>query len=266
MKKTKAWIIGAALAVGFLFVLLPPESTGKLKSVGSALFLPFFKAKASIDQSVENIPIQTLSKGALKSRVLELEKKLAEAEIQIQEMEEIQRQLNNISRFIDFPEYNRWDMTAGRVVFRDPANWWRTVSIDLGEKEGIKKGMPVVTSRGLVGKIIEVHKGFSKVQLIGDDKSSVGAMLESGEAGIIRINHSNRVNPTIVEMDFLPSYSTPQQGDWVVTSGLSGYIPKGIRIGQVIDSNTIDHGLYKQARVKLTVNLSALEQVWVIKL
>ena len=137
--------------------------------------------------------------------------------------------------------------------------------MDLGRKQGMQIGMPVVTDSGLVGKIIEVHKGYSKIQLIGDDKCRVGAMLTTGEAGMIRVNNSNRVNPMIVDMDYLPSYSTPKQGDWVVTSGLGDNVPKGIRIGQILDSETIEFGLYKQARIKLTVNLSSLEQIWVIK-
>jgi rod shape-determining protein MreC len=49
-----------------------------------------------------------------------------------------------------------------------------------------------------------------------------------------------------------------------VTSGLGGIFPKGIPIGKVVDAQPIEYGLASEARVKLNVNLGALEQVWIL--
>lgn len=266
LKKAYVIIGAAVLVLAILLISLPPHSSGPLKGLGTSFFLPFFKVKDGAGKVARSVPASMESPSRMRARIEDLETRLQEAEIRLMQADELSRQYNELTEFLNFPDFERWDFVAGRVIGRDPANWWRTLIIDIGSKEKLRIGMPVVTS-GLVGKIIEVHSGFSKVQLLGDDQCQVGAMLyKTGEAGIIRINNSNRVNPMVVDMDFLPSYSAPEQGDWVITSGLGGTIPKGLRIGQVLDSETVGYGLYKQARVKLDVKMSSLEQVWIIRI
>ncbi len=55
-----------------------------------------------------------------------------------------------------------------------------------------------------------------------------------------------------------------KSGQGVITSGLGGVFPKGIPIGQMVDARPVEFGLYTEARVKLSANLGALEQVWVL--
>jgi rod shape-determining protein MreC len=264
----KSYVISAvaAIAIAVLLLLLPSKPSTRLKEVGTGLFLPFFTTKKKVADSMDSLSRATKSADELRKRNLELEAEIQELRVRQQEAEEAIRQYNILADFVRFPDWERWDLVAARVIARDPANWWRTISIDVGRREQVRIGMPVVTPQGLVGRIIEVQGALSKVQLLGDEKCKVGAMLyESREAGIIQINNSNRVNPMIVDLDYLPSYSNPEQGDWVITSGLGGGLPRGIRIGQVLDSETVGYGLYKQSRVRLAVKMSSLEHVMVIR-
>lgn len=265
MKKSKAIILAVSTLIGVALLLAPSGPSLQIKNLGSGFFLPFFNAKKGIGNALNETKQRAKSPKELRERIKELESQLALEQIKAQEVDELRRSFNAISRLIDIPEYSQWELLAGQVIFRDPVNWWRTINIDLGSKDKIRPGMPVITGDGLIGKILEVQNGFSKVQLIGDEKCRVGAMLLSGDAGIIQINDSSRANPLIVDMDYLPSYSSPKQGDLVISSGLGGNIPKGIKIGQIVDSQSIGKGQYKQAKVKLTVQLGAVENVWVIR-
>ena len=265
MKKSKAILLVASVLIGAALLLVPSGPSKKIKNLSSGFFLPFFNAKRSVEKSINETTIRTQSPKELRQKIKKLEGQLAIERIKVQEFDELKRSLNEISSLINIPEYSDWDLIAGRVIFRDPVSWWRTVNIDLGSKDEISPGMPVITGSGLIGKILEVQNGFSKVQLIGDEKCRIGAMLISGDAGIIQINHSSRANPLIVDMDYLPSYSSPKQGDWVISSGLGERIPKGIKIGQVIDSESVGNGQYKQAKIKLAVRLGSVENVWVIR-
>jgi rod shape-determining protein MreC len=65
-------------------------------------------------------------------------------------------------------------------------------------------------------------------------------------------------------MTYLPRQAQIGAGTPVVTSGLGGLFPKGILVGQVVDTRGEEYGLYQSARVRLAVNLAALEEVWVI--
>ena len=68
----------------------------------------------------------------------------------------------------------------------------------------------------------------------------------------------------LVELTYLSGNADLKSGEGVVTSGEGEIFPPGIPIGQVVDSRAVEFGLYTEARVKLSTNLGALEQVWVL--
>ena len=65
-------------------------------------------------------------------------------------------------------------------------------------------------------------------------------------------------------MSYLSSGANLKSGQLVVTSGEGGIFPAGIPIGQIVDAQQVEFGLYTEARVKLNANLGALEEVWVL--
>jgi rod shape-determining protein MreC len=71
---------------------------------------------------------------------------------------------------------------VGRVIGRDPSRLQRYITLDVGQEAGIARSMPVVTDRGLVGRISEVGDGWSRVLLITDVSSSVNALTQSTRA------------------------------------------------------------------------------------
>ena len=75
---------------------------------------------------------------------------------------------------------------------------------------------------------------------------------------------SGPVDTSLVQLTYLASSANLKPGQSVITSGLGGVFPKGIPIGQVVDSRSVEFGLYTEARVKLNANLGSLEQVWVL--
>ncbi|HEX3857724.1 MAG TPA: rod shape-determining protein MreC, partial [Verrucomicrobiae bacterium] len=78
------------------------------------------------------------------------------------------------------------------------------------------------------------------------------------------ISASEPLDNSLVELTYLSGSANLKSGESVITSGLGGVFPKGIPIGQVVDSRPVEFGLYTEARVKLSANLGALEQVWVL--
>ena len=65
-------------------------------------------------------------------------------------------------------------------------------------------------------------------------------------------------------MTYLSGNADVKSGENVLTSGQGRIFPRGIPIGQIVDSRTVEFGLYTEARVKLAVDLGGLEQVWVM--
>ena len=147
---------------------------------------------------------------------------------------------------------------------RDPANWWRTVQIDLGSRDGVRENLPVLTADGLVGRVSSVGYTHAQVVLIGDPNCRVSALVENPAHDMGVISPGGPLDNSLVELSYLSGSANLKPGQNVITSGLGGVFPKGIPIGQIVDARPVEYGLYTEARVKLSANLGALEQVWVL--
>jgi rod shape-determining protein MreC len=149
---------------------------------------------------------------------------------------------------------------VGREIALDPSNLQRYITLDVGREAGISRNMPVVTDRGLVGRIDEVGYGWSRVLLIVDGSSSVSALTQSTRAGGLV---EGQPDGSLV-MRSIPQADTVSVGDIVFTSGLGGNFPRQILIGQIVEVERKDYELYQTAIVQPTVDFDHLEVVLVI--
>jgi len=149
---------------------------------------------------------------------------------------------------------------VGLVIGRDPTNLQRYLTLDVGRKAGVARNMPVVTNRGLVGRISDVGETWSRVLLITDVSSSVNAITQSSRAtGLVQ----GRPDGLPVMRD-IPQADTVSVGDTVFTSGLGGNFPRQILVGQITAVDRNDYDLYQTAVVQPTVDFDHLEVVLII--
>ncbi|HID63809.1 MAG TPA: rod shape-determining protein MreC [Anaerolineae bacterium] len=182
--------------------------------------------------------------------------------VRLKELESENETLRQLLQFTQAnPTYSyRAAEVVGRVIGRDPSNLLRYIIIDVGTSDGVTKGMPVVTDRGLVGRIVEVSSKSSKVLLITDVSSSVNAIIQSSRAtGIVE----GKVDGGLM-MKYIPQPVTVNVGDIILTSGLGATFPKRLVIGQVTAVHKRDIEMFQQAEIKPTVDFDRLEIVLVI--
>jgi rod shape-determining protein MreC len=182
--------------------------------------------------------------------------------VRLKELESENETLRQLLQFTQAnPTYTyRAAEVAGHVIGQDPSNLLRFIIIDVGTDDGVARGMPVVTDRGLVGRIVEVSSGSSKVLLITDVSSSVNAIVQSSRAtGIVE----GKAGGGLV-MKYIPQPVTVNVGDIILTSGLGATFPKRLVIGQVTAVHKRDIELFQQVEIKPTVDFDRLEIVLVI--
>jgi rod shape-determining protein MreC len=149
---------------------------------------------------------------------------------------------------------------VGRVIGRDPSNLQRYITLDVGTEAGIARNMPVITNRGLVGRISEVGAGWSRVLLVIDVSSLVNGLTQSTRAsGLVQGQPDGSL-----EMRDILQADTVSVGDIVLTSGLGGNFPRQIPIGQITEVERKDYELYQTATVQPTVDFEHLEAVLII--
>ncbi|RLC93664.1 MAG: rod shape-determining protein MreC, partial [Chloroflexi bacterium] len=135
------------------------------------------------------------------------------------------------------------------------------VTINVGARQGVKVGMPVVSSgAGLVGRIAQVNPRTAKVKLLTDADSQVAALLQTSRVSGLVVGQPDGT----LLMQYIPQEDSIGDDEIVLTSGLGGTLPKGLVIGQVTKVLQEDYELFQAAIVRPAVDLSRLELVLVI--
>ena len=109
------------------------------------------------------------------------------------------------------------------------------ITINKGEKDGIRQGMPVVNKLGLVGQIYSTYDQTSEIIPLLSKKFAVNALQNNGQ------NHAIIYGDTeFLVIPFFPASIDVSPGDVFVTSGLDKVYPSGINIGKVVDVSSED--------------------------
>jgi rod shape-determining protein MreC len=258
--------IALSLIVFLTLVILnlPGKTTARLKLGLGSLFVPLFGLANTVQQQGGKVADAVLPRSEIVRQKEALQRQNQELRLQLMQTEGMVRENTRLRQMLGWQPHKNWKLKPAQVVLGDPSNWWRTIQIDLGGRDGVQVNAPVLTPDGLVGRVSTVSLTRSQVVLLGDPGCKVSARVDnqSHDTGII--GGSGPLESSIVEMNYLSRTAELKAGQSVWTSGLGGIFPKDIFIGKVLDSRSEDYGMSSVARVKLAANLNALEEVWVM--
>lgn len=193
-----------------------------------------------------------LRQNAMKTKVLQAE---------IRELEAANEQLRSLAQVaarIDGPR-----PVGARVIGRSGAPLARIARIDRGRRDGVKRGDGVISSGGVVGRVLDAGYRSSDVLLATDPASAIDVVVQRTRArGIVRGKGETKVyEAEVQDFDRLAEISP---GDTLVTSGLDPALPPGLYVGELLDVKRDEDGLYQRARVQPGANLAAVERVLVL--
>ncbi len=266
LKKPQYIILIVVVLVVLALLKLPAETMGKVKLAISGLFLPLFGLAGSTHQVAEKTGNTLIPRGDLLKQIEQLQSENQQQKIQIEQDASVASENARLRAALGWQRQAKWRVKLARVIARDPANWWRSLQINLGAQDGLRENLPVVTSDGLVGRIQSMSASRSQVVLLGDPEFRVAAVIKEGtnETGIITASSSTPQEQGMIDLDMLSGASMVHPGQDVITWGAGGIFPGGIPIGKIVDTHAEDHGLSIEARIKLAANLGGLEEVWVM--
>ncbi len=266
MFKRPHYIVWSGVVLLALVVIgMPRQTASQIKLALSSLFLPLFSLTGLASKAADKAGDMALPKRVLEAQVAALTQENQRLKFELMQNAQALRENAQLRASVGYQRRAPWTMKLARVMARDPANWWRTVQIDAGSRDGLAVNMPVLTPDGLVGRVDEVGYTVSRVVLLGDPNCRVGAWVEeTKDAGVIAPGSSSAMDMSLVELTYLSRHSSAKPGHRVVTSGAGGIFPKDILIGKIADVENVGQGLYLEARVKLAADLQRLDMVWII--
>lgn len=189
-----------------------------------------------------------------------LRQRLAELEHQTLRIAEILETDRRLAELLKFRTHFLGEPQAAMIIGRDAFPAFGTVVISKGSADGVRKGMPVVSPQGVVGRILVTSRHSARVLLITDHNSGVDALVQRTRArGILEGSVDGRCM-----MKYLGREEDVTIGDRVITSGLDGVFPKGLLIGEVTHVTRGTRGLLQVAEVRPAAPLDRLEEVLVL--
>jgi len=255
--------------------LLPPRRHAEAIAITCAaaslvlLALPDSR-QAALARSVNHVVMLPVSRvrevfgGHLRLRTenTQLRRQLQGARVELSDTDAVRLQNRELRSLLDFADHLPVSLTAARVINRDFVAAPSVMIVDAGRADNVTENLPVITDRGLVGKIVSVGPGTSEVMLYTHPDFSASALLLGGdhlEYGIVRPSAAGRLQL------LLPLRARSEPGDRIVTSGYGGAFPRGIPIGQVTASQEDQRlGLQQIDLVEPGVDLGSLTAVFVL--
>lgn len=208
--------------------------------------------------------VRGLGEGIRLNRTLRLENRDLRQELE--ELRELkiqsfglERDMERISETLRYVRASGLPLQPADIVYIDYESALQS-AILLVERGSVGTDQAVVSSLGLIGRVILVVDGFAKVQLITDRAASVSAMIErTRRQGLIR--GSGRGD---LELDFIPLQADVEVGDQVVSAGIDGVYPRGIPIG-IVEEVEPGIDLFHRIKVAPHVDMGLIDQVYVLR-
>ena len=250
----------ALLVVGILLLALG----GYLAPISRVALSPFISTQtwlASRYLAIRDFLTAPRDVTRLSQLNAQLEAEVARLQSQIIELQQENSELEILSALLDFARtHAENEYITAAVIGRDISPFLHYIIINRGSDDGLRRGMPVVSSQGLVGRVAAVTAGGARVQLITDPDTAVNVRIQpSGAEALLQGSITGDLT-----VEAIPQDANLQNGDLVLTSGLGGNYPPDILIGQISGVRQRPVELFQSATIEPVVDFSLLEIVLVI--
>lgn len=196
-----------------------------------------------------------------------LQQEVAQLRVELQQERSLAQQSRALAELLELRKQITLSTTAGSVTRSSvigsgasPQNAFRSVTIDKGTQDGLKRDMAVLAPAGVVGRVVTPTARASKVQLLIDSNAAVAGTVERSRAQGLVVGTGDVECP--LRMDYVPGTADIKPGDLIVSSGIDGIYPKGFAIGQI--QSVSGTGACSGIVVRPAVEFRTLEAVLVV--
>jgi len=260
----EAAVVAATLLAAIVALRMSAKNPGELSALDRGILRLVSPAQSAMSFLARGIT-------GVAGRYMELTHVRAENETLVRENKKLRTELIEMRRLAEESgRYQRLlglrDVTpaetiAARVIAVDASPYFRVARVEIDHGEGtVRRGMPVLTPEGVVGRINRVAGGSSDVMLLVDPRSAIDVLVpRTGGRGILRGKSGE--NGYRCSIEYLARGEPAREGDAVVTSGLGGAFPRNLAVGHVTKVIPGAVGLYQDVEVTPDVDFARLADV-----
>jgi len=198
-------------------------------------------------------------------RSRQLSREINDLTLRYRDYEELKLENTRLKAIVDYQKIPGIRFKPVSIIGQLPSVEHDGFIVDKGTADGIEKDMAVVAYDGAVlgvaGRVLEANLKTSKVLLISDTSCEITAIVQrSREQGVVTGMDGN-----FLVMKYLSPQADVEKGDVIITSGLGGIFPKGLRIGKVERMLEKRYALHKEAVIIPEINVRKVEELLVLK-
>jgi len=258
-------IVGLIVVIAVNIIILSISSRTREPEYGLgrlAIYVvsPFQKAVTHTVRFVEEVWEHYFHLVSVARENDQLRRQLDDALERSHHLTEVELTNQRLNSLLNFQKSISRQVLPAAVIGKDPSSWFKTIIVDKGVRDGVEKGMPVVVPAGIAGQVMEVAGSYAKVLLIIDQNNAVDALVQRSRArGLV----TGAAAGQCVFKYVLLKHDV-QVGDILISSGLDGVFPKGLRVGVVSNVIRSSAGIFQEVDVTPYVDFEKLEEVLVV--
>jgi rod shape-determining protein MreC len=234
------------------------DTLGRLFLDGMA---PIMRVATELTRTVAGVWNGITGAFQLRDQVRFLRRELREQKREVARLGEVQLENERLRKLLSFRPEVETEVVTARVVGADALGLSRSLAIDRGTLDGVRKGAAVLAPEGVVGQVLLAGRHAARVLLITDHNSGVDGIVQRTRArGIVEGALGGGCG-----LKFVKRTERLEVGDLVVTSGMDGIFPKGLPIGHIASIDKRGQSLFQYATVEPTVDFGRLEEVLVAR-
>ncbi len=240
--------------VALLIISLITISLNQKPAVKKVKALAFgtFAAFTSVISDVINI-------SNVKSENESLRKLNAELMLKVSELRKYGIENSELKNLLGMKDTTKYPLIPATIISKSLSKYQNTVTINIGTKNGVKAGMPVINDFGLVGIVATTSNDFSIVKTLKNIELKLTVKDERSRIdGIMKWNGNN-----LVIIDVPKTYDV-EPGDRIITSDLSTIVAVPLPVGVVIGLSKVETGIFNEVKVKPFVDFIRMEHVFVL--
>ena len=233
------------------------------RSVGELVKMPIHAAVRLVSAGFRGSRDFLRSQASLKRENEELHATILEQDVDLQRMAMLRAENEELRHLHSLNAQLGSENLTAQTLPGNPDPTRHRVTLSIGSSKGAFVGQPVVDSEGVVGQVERDYLITSDALLISDANHAMPVMFE--RTGQRAIAYGTGRSDHRLLLQYMPAHSDVTPGDIVVSSGVAGVFPAGLRVGVLEDVRNATGQAFLEAFVRPAANLDGVNLVLLLR-
>ena len=184
------------------------------------------------------------------------------------EIDNLKKEINTLKESLELNTVlSEYEVINATTINRNLGYWYDTITLDKGSKEGVKENLAVITSGGLIGKVMKVTHHTSTIKLLttSDSNNKVSVQIKTGDKYLYGILVSYDKDNNYYTIEGITDVKEVEIGTLVSTTGMGDIFPSGLLIGEVISITKDNFDLEAIIKVRPSINIDNIDYVKILR-